>query len=425
MYSTQKFFSNSFLASMPGLISIFLSLLAVPLHLNFAGTDHYGQYIFLHLISSFGFFLNFGIGKITTINISKNRKKNKIAYSSISITLKICLRILIFFAFIYASNFFLNFYSNLDLSIGALGILLTVFFVTLESIFQGNHFFRGLMIINLVFYGFSLSLPSIFLYFFQYSYPIIFSVSILIKISVIAASLIYLTKNKHIQFHKLKNYVNFKSSKWFAISELLNQIYYFSDKLLVKFFFGPAALAIYSIPQQLSGKLSVMSKGFSSVLLPSISQSEEKSVVNKNFLLSIKLFTFLVPLLLFLIFQFYDWFLRIWLGSNYSFEILQLLKIFSIVSWLSCLSHLFITYYEGSENVKKNTNIEIYFLPIFLTLVIIASLTKSLIIISFIMLAKEVIIFFLRTFRLVNKITIIPYIYLTIVITCLCLYNQI
>ena len=237
--------------------------------------------------------------------------------------------------------------------------------------------------------------------------------------------MIYLTKNKHIQFHLLKNYVNFKSSKWFAISELLNQIYYFSDKLLVKFFFGPAALAIYSIPQQLSGKLSVMSKGFSSVLLPSISQSEEKSVVNKNFLLSIKLFTFLVPLLLFLIFQFYDWFLRIWLGSNYSFEILQLLKIFSIVSWLSCISHLFITYYEGSENVKKNTNIEIYFLPIFLTLVIIASLTKSLIIISFIMLAKEVIIFFLRTFRLVNKITIIPYIYLTIVITCLCLYNQI
>ena len=105
----KKFLKNSFLASMPGLISIFLSLLAVPLHLNFAGTDHYGQYIFLHLISSFGFFLNFGIGKITTINISKNRKKNKIAYSSISITLKICLRILIFFAFIYASNFFFKF----------------------------------------------------------------------------------------------------------------------------------------------------------------------------------------------------------------------------------------------------------------------------------------------------------------------------
>lgn len=425
MNLNKNFIVGSIFACMPGLISIFLSLFAVPLHLKFGGTDHYGQYIFLHLLSSFGIFLNFGIGKITAINISKNRKKNKIAYTSLFFTLKICLRILIFFTFIYICNFFLNFYPNLDLLISSLGILLTIAFVTLESIFQGNHFFRGLMLINLVYFGFSLSLPSIFLYFFQYNYLLTFSFSIIIKISVIIATLTYLVKNNYIKFHRLKNYVSFKSSKWFTISEFLNQIYYSSDKLLVKIFLGPVSLAIYSIPQQLSGKLSVLSKGLSSVLLPSISKSEKGGVINKNFILSIKLFTFIVPLLLFFIFQFYDWFLKLWLGNNYSIEILSLLKIFSVVTWLSCLSHLFITYYEGTENIKKNTNIEIYFLPVFLILIITASFIKSLILISFIMLTKEVIVFFLRTFRLVEKITIIPYIYLTILITILYLYNQI
>ena len=99
MNLNKKFFFDSAFASLPGFISIFLSLLVVPLHLNFAGIDHYGQYIFLHLVSSFGFFLNFGIGKITVVNISKEKDRNIIAYSSVSITLKICLRILIFFAF--------------------------------------------------------------------------------------------------------------------------------------------------------------------------------------------------------------------------------------------------------------------------------------------------------------------------------------
>ena len=200
MYSTQKFFSNSFFASMPGAVSIFLSFLSIPIHLKFAGTEHYGQYIFLHLLSSLGLLLNLGIGKITSINISRNTNKNKIAYSGIRVTAKNCSVILILIAFAYVANNFLNFVSNENLILIATSVLLTVFFVTLESVFVGNRIFVGLMLINLLYYGFSLSLPSIFLFFQYYNYQEVFFGSILIKIIVVLLSTTYLIKYNYIKF---------------------------------------------------------------------------------------------------------------------------------------------------------------------------------------------------------------------------------
>jgi len=268
------------------------------------------------------------------------------------------------------------------------------------------------MFINLLYYGGSLSLPSIFMFFQYYDYQTVFFGSILIKIIVVLLSTTYLIKYNYIKFHKIKNYTNFKSSKWFSISLFLSQIYDFSDKYLVKTLLGPAALAIYVVPQQLSGKLSIFSKGFSSVLLPSISLSEKKQTQNKSFLLTLKLFIFVLPIILFSFFFISDYFLILWLGINYPAEILQLLKIFIIVNWFACLSHLFVTYYEGSGNVKKNTNIEILFLPIFIPFLILASISKSLILIAMVMLGKEIVLLFLRTFKLIKKIKIIPIMYL-------------
>jgi O-antigen/teichoic acid export membrane protein len=143
------------------------------------------------------------------------------------------------------------------------------------------------------------------LFFQYYNYQEVFFGSILIKIIVVLLSTTYLIKYNYIKFHKIKNYTNFKSSKWFSISLFLSQIYDFSDKYLVKTLLGPAALAIYVVPQQLSGKLSIFSKGFSSVLLPSISLSEKKQTQNKSFLLTLKLFIFVLPIILFSFFFYF------------------------------------------------------------------------------------------------------------------------
>ena len=35
---------------LPGLVSIFISLLAIPIHLKYAGPENYGNYIIFHFI---------------------------------------------------------------------------------------------------------------------------------------------------------------------------------------------------------------------------------------------------------------------------------------------------------------------------------------------------------------------------------------
>ena len=68
--SNKKFFLHSFYASLPGFISIILSLLSIPIYLKYAGTVEYGNYIFLHFLSFVAPILNFGFGKISAISIT-------------------------------------------------------------------------------------------------------------------------------------------------------------------------------------------------------------------------------------------------------------------------------------------------------------------------------------------------------------------
>ena len=68
---------SSTVLSAPGIISIFISLLSIPIHLNQAGSENYGNYIIFHFILMFSVNLNFGIGKSTVISINNIPNKKK------------------------------------------------------------------------------------------------------------------------------------------------------------------------------------------------------------------------------------------------------------------------------------------------------------------------------------------------------------
>ena len=72
-----------------------------------------------------------------------------------------------------------------------------------------------------------------------------------------------------------------KNARWLTLNSILIHFYDLLDKYLVKIFLGPIAIATYSIPQQLTGKLSILSKGFSAYLLPNLSRkNHDDSVFN-------------------------------------------------------------------------------------------------------------------------------------------------
>ena len=183
------------------------------------------------------------------------------------------------------------------------------------------------------------------------------------------------------------------------------QVFDILDKYLIKIFIGPAALAIYSIPYQLAGKISTFSKSISAVLLPEISRENQNN--KNNFNQSIDIYSLIMPILLLLIFPFLENFLSFWLKNQFSKQILDLTKIFLIIAWLGGISHILITYFEGKKQIKYNTLLELYLIiPFLIAILTTLFMSKNLIYISFILFAKEIILLLFRSQKIKKKLII-------------------
>lgn len=421
---------NSTILSSPGLFSIFLSLVSIPIHLNIAGTENYGNYIIFHFILIFSTIFNFGIGKSITVSINNFPKKNKeIAYEGLKYTFSVIIILISFFyifSYIEKSLFLSNLITSSYLIFVIIGLIISVIYSSLEGIFQGNHKFKSLSFYNFIFFSLSLSLPSISLYYyndFTLKDLIIFSLSI--KLFTIIFMFLIINKNNLLKKSNSKTlFLNLKkNSQWLTLNSLLIHFYDLFDKYLIKIFLGPIAIATYSIPQQLTGKLSIFSKGFSAFLLPNLSR---KKTDIENFNYTLEIFLKIVPLIILLFFPFFEIFLNFWLGNNYNKTILILTKIFSICSIFSCASHLLITKFEASKTLYRNLKIEFILMPIFL--ILLFYLTKNsftLIQISFLILLKEWFLLFFRLDLLKKEIKNFRYYYFFSTLIVFALYLSI
>ena len=393
--------TSSSILSVPGLVSIFISLLAIPIHLEYAGPENYGNYIIFHFILLISINLNFGIGKSVTISINNFiNKKKEIGYEAIIYTKNITSIIFVVFLML----FFLKKIYIFDLtefyeytSYLFLGSIITIFFVTFEGILQGNKKFKSISILNLFFFSLSTSIPSILLIHNKnLSLENLIFISLLIKFFAVLSMFLIIKNNDLYKISKSKILLTNlkKNSKWITLNSILIQFYDLFDKYLVKIFLGPIAVATYSIPQQLTGKLSVISKSFSAFLLPDLSG---KKINNSNFNFSLQIFIKFIPIFIFILLPFYPIILEFWLGNNYNETIHNLTKIFSLSIIFSCASHILITKFEASKTLYKNLKIEFYLLPIFLIMLFYLTIENyPLLIIGILILSKEIILFFLR-----------------------------
>jgi O-antigen/teichoic acid export membrane protein len=399
--SFSKLITSGSILSVPGLLSIFVSLISIPIHLNIAGTENYGNYIIFHFILAITTTLNFGIGKSVAVSINNFPKKNKeIAFQGLKYTFVIILFIfLLFFIWILFNRVvfdnFLKLNSNLMYLI--FGTTITIFYVSLEGIFQGNEKFKSLSFYNFNFYSLAVSLPSFLLMYAQnLTFENLILISIIIKFTTILIMFLTVLNGQLILKSSSKILINNlkKNSKWITLNNVLIQFYDLFDKYLIKIFIGPIALATYSIPQQLTGKLSIFSKGFCAFLLPTMARKKKN---NSDFILTIKIFLKIIPVIIFLIFPFYSFFLNFWLGNEFNQEILDLTKIFSLCIIFACASHILVTKFEASKTLKRNLKLEFILMPFFLAILyFLISNSYSLTHIAIAILIKELILLFLR-----------------------------
>ncbi len=423
----KQLIKNSAILSLPGIFSIFISLLSIPIHLNYAGAESYGNYMIFHFILMISLNFNFGIGKSTVVSVNNYPKKSEeINFSAISYTKNISIIFCIFFVLIFflRESFSYNYakYFNI-LSYFFFGSIITIFFVTLEGILQGKRKFRYISIFNLSFFSLSISVPSILLaYNYNLTLENLILISMLIKLLSVLMMFAIIKKNNLIK--KSKNQILFnnlkKNSRWITLNSILIQFYDLFDKYLIKFFLGPVAVATYSIPQQLTGKLSVISKSFSAFLLPNLSK---RKIDNQSLDFSLQVFMKIIPVIIFLIIPFYPFILEFWLGNSFNTTINNLTKIFSISVIFSCASHLLVTRFEATKTLNQNLKIEFFLMPFFLySLYHLTSLKYSLLIISLLILIKEVILFFLRLNILNQRIQKVNHYYLYSILFLVMLY---
>ncbi|MDA9650351.1 oligosaccharide flippase family protein [Candidatus Pelagibacter sp.] len=401
--------TNSVILSIPGLLSILISLLSIPIHLNIAGPESYGNYIIFHFILMMSINLNFGIGKSTVISINNHSNSSKkISFEALTYSKNISIVIFGIWILIYLIDRFLIYSVNIDFSYISyliFGSVMTIFFITLEGILQGNRKFKTISIFNLFFFSSSLSIPSILLiYKKNLDLNELILLSIIIKFLTIILMFCIIKNNNLITNLKSKILLmNLKrNSQWITLNGILIQFYDLFDKYLIKIFLGPVAVATYSIPQQLTGKLSVISKSISTFLLPDLSKKKKNS---QSFEFSIKIIIKFIPIIIFLLMPFYPFILKFWLGSSYNEVILSLTKIFSLSALFSCTSHILVTKFEASKTLNRNLKIEFLLMPLFLiSLYVLTSENYSLFYIGFLILIKELLLLFLRLNYLKNEI---------------------
>ncbi len=398
-----KLYINSFILSSPGFVSVFFSLFAIPIHLNVLGSENFGNYIFFHLILSFSFLLCLGLPKSIIIASGKNQSyKKEISYEGLKYTF--FLAIFIFVINTINEKYIFYYFVKFNQTYLAYGMIISIIYLVFEGILQSNKKFLFLSFNNLIFYSFSLSIPSILLLFFkELKLDDLILISIIIKLAIVVFIFCIFIKKKLIKKSKKNMLIDTLkiNSLWLTLNSFLVQIYEMLDKYLIKMLLGATSLALYSIPQQITGKLSVLSRGFSSFLMPYLSSGSKLEEYEKT----LKIFFCIFPLFIFILFPFYSFILNTWLGDSFENEILILTKIFSLIAILSSTSHILITRFEAEQLSKANFNLEIIFLPIFFTILIIVFLNySSLIFISLTILIKELVLNIVRILYLNKKL---------------------
>ena len=397
---------NIFFSTAPGLISILLTFLSLPIYLKYLPTSDYSTFLISHIFLSLSLVFNFNIGKIASIKIQNKseKKKNTIIFNALLLSLIIAIissLILVFFL----SKIFNN-DENINFLVIYFGLVVSILFINSESISKGLGKFKITAFSNLIFYGFSISGPSFVILLNQHlinqSSFDLFTISIFFKIISLLIIIISIQSNLFKENKlNIKVFLSFRDqSFWMTLSNSYNQIFDYLDKYLIKFFLSPLVFVNYTISQQIASKLSIFSGAIISVMLPKL--ASQKSSKNKKNVLNLHLYLFYIPISFFLIlFEFsFDELLRWWLKDSFNQNFYILFTIFLVLTFVSCQSQILISLYEVKEITKKNSLFESFVIIPFIYLLFLIVSKGDVILICYLILIKEIILFLIRFYYL-------------------------
>ena len=396
---------NIIISSIPGFISIVLSFFSIPIYLNYLGLEKYGNFLILHIFLTIVMITNFNLGKIASIKMQKFSNNNRKSIISTTIFVSFIASFFVSSALYIVYLFAINHYSSLVLYNDKLfffALFISNIYVNLENICKGvRHYYLG-SISNLIFYSFSLSMPAFFIISDSKIYgniQTLFEISIFFKILSIFLLVIIFAYKKFFNSNILseliiKDFILY--SKWQTLSSTYVQIFDFFDKYLIKIFLGAANLTLYSIPQQIAGKLSILSDAIIAVFIPRISSRKKTKDILNIFNSNFYIFFYLIGISLIIINPFLDEIIKWWLGKNINLKIIYLFKIFLLVSFYICITHIISTFFDTQYKSKKNSQIETIILIFFIFGLVVSVYYKDINYFAYTILLRAMLTFVIK-----------------------------
>ena len=96
---------NIFFSTLPGLISIVLTLISLPIYLKFLSPSYYSSFLISHIFMSLSLVFNFNIGKVASIKIQNKTKINKNKIIINAIYLSFIISVLVSFVAVFFVEF--------------------------------------------------------------------------------------------------------------------------------------------------------------------------------------------------------------------------------------------------------------------------------------------------------------------------------
>ena len=130
--------------------------------------------------------------------------------------------------------------------------------------------------------------------------------------------------------------------------------------------------------------------------MPRISSSRSKKIKHEILNSNFYGFFYLIGFSLLILMPFLDKLIFWWLGESTNPQIIYLFKIFIIVSFFICITHIISIYYDSTFQSKKNSEIDTIILILFLFGIIFSVYSNNLNFFAYTVLFKSILSFILK-----------------------------
>ena len=125
---------NIFFSTTPGLISIVLTFLSLPIYIKYLPPSDYSTFLISHIFMSLSLVFNFNIGKIASIKFQNKSRKNKNAIIFNALFLSLIISLITSLILVFFLSMVFNNDKNIDFIVIYFGIFVSILFINWESI---------------------------------------------------------------------------------------------------------------------------------------------------------------------------------------------------------------------------------------------------------------------------------------------------